>query len=69
MWWPSKEIQQFTTLLSANKFSAEDIAFFDGVDKNDVAKMIMITLFLSWSTYRYDLHKNVVRMGMKLSCG
>ena len=55
MWWPSKEIQQFTTLLSANKFSAEDIAFFDGVDKNDVANMI--TLFLSWSTYRYDLHK------------
>lgn len=53
MWWPSKEIQQFTTLLSADDFSAEDIAFFNGVDKNDVDNIFRF--LFTWSTYKSNI--------------
>ena len=53
MWWPSKEIQQFTTLLSFDDFSAEDIAFFDGVDKNDIDNIFRF--LFTWSTYKSNI--------------
>ena len=57
MQYPSDYIQELTTLLSPEKFRAKDIAFLVGDGKGNIDFDKLFKLFLSWSTYRYDLHK------------
>ena len=64
MWWPSKEIQQFTTLLSFDDFSAEDIAFFDGVDKNVIYEFDLKTNTLNESP-AYTISKDNFKFNTK----
>jgi len=54
MMWPSKDIQRLTTLTPPEEFSPEDIAFFDGIDKNDIDNIFL--LLFTWSTYKSNLH-------------
>jgi len=54
MMWPSKAIQKLTTLTPSHEFSAEDIAFFDGIDKDDIDNLFL--LLFTWSTYKSNLH-------------